>query len=334
MKVAGAANLNSKPIQTIEDMLRIAKKVNSKLKSSLQELEKDIASCQAHIDRAEKEAVDETGVATTLNNALDKGTADQRHENNLENLQPPVENGVNGDNGVIPRADAVPGDGIQPPRLEKPSCLQLTSVHHARQSTTSTITSDYFSMNSKENNEPASFRVMKEEDVVLETRYEKDEGLVEDEHPTCFEDQATQTEDEDDDEEDDDDDNEDDSYCSYNGYGCPSQSQSHEELSPGNYNDEKDRMIISSSNKTHSLKMKLKGTKSVGGDIFLDPGGCDQQAACENSQQMLPIFQRLLEDKKGNSAADDPGGKTFKSRSNNAASCPDISLRCDIVEYL
>jgi hypothetical protein len=34
-------------------MLRIAKKVNSKLKNSLQELDKDIASCQALIDNAE-----------------------------------------------------------------------------------------------------------------------------------------------------------------------------------------------------------------------------------------------------------------------------------------
>ena len=36
-------------------------------------------------------------------------------------------------------------------KLEKPTCLQLNTVH-ARQNTTSTITSDYFSMNSRENN--------------------------------------------------------------------------------------------------------------------------------------------------------------------------------------
>ena len=54
MKVGAVANLNNKPIQTIEDMLRIAKRVNSKLKNELQELEKDIASCQALIENAEK----------------------------------------------------------------------------------------------------------------------------------------------------------------------------------------------------------------------------------------------------------------------------------------
>ena len=57
MKVSAVANLKDKPIQTIDDMLRIAERVNTKLKCSLQELEKDISSCQALIDNAEKEAV-------------------------------------------------------------------------------------------------------------------------------------------------------------------------------------------------------------------------------------------------------------------------------------
>ena len=57
---------------------------------------------------------------------------------------------------------------------------------------------------------------------------------------------------------------------------------------------------------------------------------------------MLPIFQRLIEDKRGGHG--DPGGggdvgykggkSAFKARSANAASCPNILLRCDIVEYL
>ena len=57
MKVSAVANLKDKPIQTIDDMLRIAERVNTKLKCSLQELEKDITSCQALIDNAE-EAMD------------------------------------------------------------------------------------------------------------------------------------------------------------------------------------------------------------------------------------------------------------------------------------
>jgi hypothetical protein len=135
---------------------------------------------------------------------------------------------------------------------------------------------------------------------------------------------------------------------------CPSQSQSHEELSP-NYDlidpNEKARMISGGGGgtgggvcyKTHSLK--LKGTKSVGGEIFLDDG--DPAAAAiayyESSMQMLPIFQRLIEDKKGvggvvggdgGSEREDGRSSGFKNKSKNAASCPDISLRCDIVEYL
>ena len=62
----------------------------------------------------------------------------------------------------------------------------------------------------------------------------------------------------------------------------------------------------------------------------------------ESSVQMLPIFQRLIEDKRGGHG--DPGGggdvggkggkSGFKAKSANAASCPNILLRCDIVEYL
>ena len=63
MKVSAVANLKDKPIQTIDDMLRIAERVNTKLKCSLQELEKDISSCQALIDNAEKEAVDNASVS-------------------------------------------------------------------------------------------------------------------------------------------------------------------------------------------------------------------------------------------------------------------------------
>lgn len=43
MKTAGVANYNNKPVQSVEDMLRIAKKVNAKLRNSLVEIEKEIA---------------------------------------------------------------------------------------------------------------------------------------------------------------------------------------------------------------------------------------------------------------------------------------------------
>ena len=90
---------------------------------------------------------------------------------------------------------------------------------------------------------------------------------------------------------------------------------------------------------TNSLK--LRG-KSLGDNVFLDDGD-PNLAYYESSVQMLPIFQRLIEDKRGC----DPGGGgggggvsgkgskgAFKTKSANAASCPNISLRCDIVEYL
>ena len=66
MKVSAVANLKDKPIQTIDDMLRIAERVNTKLKCSLQELEKDITSCQALIDNAAKEAEEAAGVQHTI----------------------------------------------------------------------------------------------------------------------------------------------------------------------------------------------------------------------------------------------------------------------------
>ena len=47
MKATGVANYNNKPVQSISDMLRIAKKVNAKLRNSLVEIEKEIqhANC-------------------------------------------------------------------------------------------------------------------------------------------------------------------------------------------------------------------------------------------------------------------------------------------------
>ena len=39
------------------------------------------------------------------------------------------------------------------------------------------------------------------------------------------------------------------------------------------------------------------------------------------SEEMLPIFQKLIEDKK-------------EENSNKHLSCPNIMLKCDIVEYL
>ena len=143
---------------------------------------------------------------------------------------------------------------------------------------------------------------------------------------------------------------------------CPSHTQSHEELSP-HYD------LIDSHNareggggggggrrsrgpppySTNSLK--LRG-KSLGDNVFLDDGDPNLESYYESSVQMLPIFQRLIEDKRGghgDTGAGGPGpgggegvsgkgsggGKgAFKTKSANAASCPNISLRCDIVEYL
>lgn len=45
---------NSKPVQSIEDMIRIAKRVNSKLRSSLTDLEKEIEQIQEEIKAAGK----------------------------------------------------------------------------------------------------------------------------------------------------------------------------------------------------------------------------------------------------------------------------------------
>lgn len=42
MKYPGIAKFNNKPVQSIEDMLRIANKVNAKLRNSLIEIEKEI----------------------------------------------------------------------------------------------------------------------------------------------------------------------------------------------------------------------------------------------------------------------------------------------------
>lgn len=50
----GMAKMNNKPIQTIDDMLRIAKKVNVKLKNTLHELDKEIENCKHVIENTEK----------------------------------------------------------------------------------------------------------------------------------------------------------------------------------------------------------------------------------------------------------------------------------------
>ena len=42
LKYAGVAKFNNKPVQSTEDMLRVAKKINMKLKNSLIEIEKEI----------------------------------------------------------------------------------------------------------------------------------------------------------------------------------------------------------------------------------------------------------------------------------------------------
>ena len=59
-----------------------------------------------------------------------------------------------------------------------------------------------------------------------------------------------------------------------------------------------------------------------------------------DSREILPIFQKLLEDKQSSREA---GSSTMgrshdssraSSRFNAARSCPDMSVRCDIIEYL
>ena len=42
MKCTGVAKFNNKPVQSVADMLRIAKNVNVKLRNSLIEIEKEI----------------------------------------------------------------------------------------------------------------------------------------------------------------------------------------------------------------------------------------------------------------------------------------------------
>ena len=46
----------------------------------------------------------------------------------------------------------------------------------------------------------------------------------------------------------------------------------------------------------------------------------------ERASEMLPIFQKLLEDKRSR--------LPIKKKNLNAFSCPDISVKCDIIEYL
>lgn len=68
-----------------------------------------------------------------------------------------------------------------------------------------------------------------------------------------------------------------------------------------------------------------------------------------DSIEILPIFHKLLEDKRSSDCAfdnklhgDDGGNNTVitsngtntKNRFHSARSCPDMSVRCDIVEYL
>ena len=82
--------------------------------------------------------------------------------------------------------------------------------------------------------------------------------------------------------------------------------------------------------------------------IFL--GGANQSISNQNLNQMdsreiLPIFQKLLEDKQSSRKNSEIGGGSStmgrshessraSSRFNAARSCPDMSVRCDIIEYL
>ena len=144
---------------------------------------------------------------------------------------------------------------------------------------------------------------------------------------------------------------------------CPSHTQSHEELSPhydliDSINSKEGGGGRRSRGPYSTNSLKLRG-KSLGDNVFLDDGDPNLANYYESSVQMLPIFQRLIEDKRGGhgdtgaggpgpGGGDGVGGKgsgggvsgskgskgAFKTKSANAASCPNISLRCDIVEYL
>ena len=128
---------------------------------------------------------------------------------------------------------------------------------------------------------------------------------------------------------------------------CPSHTQSHEELSP--HEDQIDPNKTKMGNagcgggrpyNTNSLK--LRGQSLIGENVFLNDGDPNVASYYESSVQMLPIFQRLIEDKRHCATGGSGGGANgkgnkggaFKATSSNAASCPNISLRCDIVEYL
>ena len=126
---------------------------------------------------------------------------------------------------------------------------------------------------------------------------------------------------------------------------CPSHTQSHEELSPhydliDSHNAKEVKRNKGPAYSTNSLK--LRGKSLTGDNVFLDDGDPNLESYYESSVQMLPIFQRLIEDKRGGhgdtgdgvGAGKGAGKGAFKAKSANAASCPNISLRCDIVEYL
>ena len=125
---------------------------------------------------------------------------------------------------------------------------------------------------------------------------------------------------------------------------CPSHTQSHEELSPHEDQNVPNKTKVGNAGggggrpyNTNSLK--LRGQSLIGENVFLNDGDPNAASYYESSVQMLPIFQRLIEDKRHCGSGGGANGKgnkggAFKATTSNAASCPNISLRCDIVEYL
>jgi len=65
----------------------------------------------------------------------------------------------------------------------------------------------------------------------------------------------------------------------------------------------------------------------------------NQHVSQQDSREIMPIFQKLLEDKQNGRTLAETSSRSHdssraSSRFNAARSCPDMSVRCDIIEYL
>lgn len=158
----GVAKFNNKPVQSVEDMLRIAKRVNAKLRNSLVEIEKEIAlAINVAEGRVRGWKIHYFFQCNPFHVSL--STDEQKHTD----LEPTA---------ISSAANGSEAHGARP---ANPSVVQTQAT---RQSTTSTITSDYFSMNSKQAIDKSSTSL--------------GGGDTSLKHCQSFEDQATQTDDE------------------------------------------------------------------------------------------------------------------------------------------